>query len=168
MATIGVAIAVPEPHGEFLRARRSAFGDEQADKVPTHITLIPPTDFDDQQIDVVCDDLAKVSVRHAWFTVILNGTGSFRPISPVVFVAVAAGISQTELLAADVRDTLGVGEPQFPFHPHVTVAQAIDESHLDRAFSDLADFRCDFDVTDFTMYVQQGETWHKHRTFELG
>lgn len=168
MTTVGVAIAVPEPHGAFLRTSRATFGDDQADHVPTHVTLIPPTDFTDACVDAIDEVLRDVAGRHRAYSMTLNGTGTFRPVSPVVFVAVAEGISQTELLAADVRDSLKVGEPQFPYHPHVTVAQSIADAGLDRAFRDLADFRCHFDVAAFTMYVQQGETWQTHRTYGLG
>lgn len=168
MSTVGVAIAVPEPHGEFLRASRAGFGDDQAAHVPTHITLVPPTEFSDEQVEAIAGALSEVAARHRSYRMTLNGTATFRPVSPVVFVAVVEGISQTELLAADVRDSLKTGEPQFPYHPHVTVAHGIADADLDCAFRDLAEFRCHFDVEAFTMYVQQGETWQTHRTYGLG
>lgn len=168
MPTVGVAIAVPEPYGAFLRDKRAAFGDDQAEHVPTHVTLIPPTDFTAACLDAIDDVLTDVATRHTTFPMTLHGTGTFRPVSPVVFVAVAEGISQTEMLAHDVRTSLQVGEAQFPFHPHVTVAQGLADDRLDRAFGDLAEYRCHFDVGTFTMYVQQGERWQPHRSYPLG
>ena len=46
MATIGVAIAIPEPFGSELQRHRASFGDPQASAIPTHVTLVPPTDID--------------------------------------------------------------------------------------------------------------------------
>ena len=45
--TIGVAVPVPEPFGSLLRDARASFGDPMAATVPTHITLMPPIDVDD-------------------------------------------------------------------------------------------------------------------------
>lgn len=44
--TIGVSIAVPEPHGSLLQERRAGFGDPAACGIPTHVTLLPPTEVD--------------------------------------------------------------------------------------------------------------------------
>jgi 2'-5' RNA ligase len=41
--TIGVSIAVPEPHGSQLQQLRAGFGDAAAHGIPTHVTLLPPT-----------------------------------------------------------------------------------------------------------------------------
>lgn len=40
--TIGVSIAVPEPHGSKLQQLRAGFGDAAAHGIPTHVTLLPP------------------------------------------------------------------------------------------------------------------------------
>ena len=47
MRTVGVSIAVPEPYFSQLREMRRAAGDPQADAVPPHVTLIPPTEVAD-------------------------------------------------------------------------------------------------------------------------
>ena len=44
--TIGVSIAVPEPHGSLLQQLRTGFGDAAAHGIPTHVTLLPPTEVD--------------------------------------------------------------------------------------------------------------------------
>ncbi|NEE18013.1 2'-5' RNA ligase family protein, partial [Streptomyces sp. SID7499] len=42
--TLGVSIAVPEPYGSLLQDRRASFGDPAAFGIPTHVTLLPPTE----------------------------------------------------------------------------------------------------------------------------
>jgi hypothetical protein len=44
--TLGVSIAVPEPYGSLLQERRAGFGDPAAHGIPTHVTLLPPTEVD--------------------------------------------------------------------------------------------------------------------------
>ena len=59
--------------------------------------------------------------------------------------------------------------PEFPFHPHVTVAHNLDDAALDRAYDDLRDFECQFVVNDFALYHHHdGPGWAPQRTFPLG
>jgi 2'-5' RNA ligase len=166
--TFGVAISVPEPHGEELRAHRAAFGDPAAAQIPSHITLLPPDVVAEDRLADLEAGLAHVAARTAPFEVALQGTGTFRPVSPVVFVAVSRGIAEVGILAADLRATLEAPEPLFPFHPHVTVAHHLDDAALDRAYTTLEDFGCDFEVTEVALYLhREGEGWTTHRTFAL-
>jgi len=166
---MGVAIAVPEPFGSQLRERRAAFGDPLAATVPSHITLLAPTEVSTDRIDSVCSSLDRAGCLLPPFSMRLRGTGTFRPVSPVVFVAVSQGISYTEMLARGVRTHLGAPEPEFPFHPHVTVAHNLDDASLDRAYDDLADFACDFVVESFAMYLHdEHDGWVPQHTFPLG
>jgi 2'-5' RNA ligase len=169
VTTIGVAIPVPDPYGSLLREKRAAFGDPLAETVPSHVTLIPPTEIQDDQLDVVADSLERASVTLPPFPMSLRGTGTFRPVSPVVFVAVSQGISYTEMLAQCVRTALASPEPEFPFHPHVTVAHNLDDTSLDRAYDELRDFECRFTVSEFALYHHEpGSGWVPQRAFTLG
>jgi 2'-5' RNA ligase len=169
MPTIGVAIPVPEPYGELLREKRAGFGDPMAETVPSHVTLIPPTDVDDADLDAVYAALERAAATMPPFPMRLRGTGTFRPVSPVVFVAVSQGISYTEMLAKSVRTTLRSPDPEFPFHPHVTVAHNLDDASLDRAYDDLNDFECQFLVSEFALYHHEDESgWVPQRAFRLG
>ncbi len=167
MPTIGVAIAVPEPWATELHDYRLKIDDPTASGVPSHITLIPPIDVDGSLADIETH-LEQAAGRHQGFRVHLRGTGTFRPVSPVVFVTLAEGISQCEQLAGDVRDGPLDLELSFPYHPHVTVAHHLGDDELDRAFDDLAGFECSFDVVDFHLYVHAGELgWQSSRSFPL-
>jgi 2'-5' RNA ligase len=168
MVTIGVSIAVPEPHGSLLRDKRAEFGDPMAQTVPSHVTLLPPTEVEDADLPRVDAALEEAAAALPHFTMRLRGTGTFRPVSPVVFVAVSQGISYTEMLAKRVRDKIHAPEPSFPFHPHVTVAQNLDDAALDRAYEELGDFRAEFTVTEFALYLHEDAVgWVPRRTYAL-
>ncbi len=167
--TIGVAIPIPEPYGSLLRNKRAEFGDPMAETVPSHVTLIPPTDVTPEELVGVCEALERASATLPPFPMRLRGTATFRPVSPVVFVAVSQGISYTEMLAKSVRTALKVEEPEFPFHPHVTIAHNLDEVSLDRAYDELSGFECQFNVDGFALYEHDDVNgWVPKRTFALG
>lgn len=166
MPTIGVAIAIPEPWATQLQDYRTAIGDVTATKIPTHITLVPPTDVDD--VPEVEEFLAAAAPGIAPFRIHLRGTGTFRPVSPVVFVTVVEGISQCELLAARVRRGPLASEPEFPYHPHVTIAHHLADDLLDQAFHELAHFECSFDVGEFHLYLHDDKVgWQPDLSFPL-
>ncbi|MBM0124672.1 2'-5' RNA ligase family protein [Pimelobacter simplex] len=168
MPVIGVAVAIPEPWATELVDYRLRIGDPTAEGVPSHITLIPPTEVDGD-LAAIEAHLAVAATEVAPFRVHLRGTGTFRPVSPVVFVSLAEGISQCEQLADAVRRGPLAVELHYPYHPHVTVAHHLDDPTLDRAFDDLAGFDCAFDVVDFHLYVHhEQEGWRSTRTFPLG
>lgn len=166
MPTIGVAIAIPEPWASQLQDYRTDIGDTTATKIPTHITLIPPVECDD--LDVVERHLSDVAGVTEGFIVHLRGTGTFRPVSPVVFVGVVEGISGCERLADAVRHGPLATELAFPYHPHVTIAHHLDDVTLDRAFTELAGFECRFLAEEFHLYVHDDEIgWQVDRSFAL-
>jgi 2'-5' RNA ligase len=168
VTTIGVAIAVPDPWGTALQEYRTALGDVSAEQIPTHITLMPPVEVQAGGLPAVEEHLLQASAQNNAFTVHLRGTGTFRPVSPVVFVVVVEGISQCEQLAFSVRRGPLACELQFPYHPHVTVAHHLSDQHLDKAFHELADFDCTFEVDHFSLYEHDPATgWRPTRDFPL-
>lgn len=167
MPTIGVAIAIPEPWATQLQEYRTSIGDTTATRIPTHITLVPPIECND--LDAADEHLRAVARARAPFDVHLRGTGSFRPVSPVVFVCVAEGIPGCERLSAGVRSGPLACELNFPYHPHVTIAHHLDDVALDRAFTELAGFECRFVADEFHLYVHDDEIgWQVDRSFALG
>ena len=165
---IGIAVDIPEPWGGMLTRRRIEAGDPQA--VPAHVTLLGPTEIPVAVLPAVEAHLAAVAAAHLPFTLHLRGTGTFRPVTQVVFVTVAAGISECELLASAIRSAPELHrETRFPYHPHVTVAQDVAPEALDKAYEDLADFSALFEVEAFTLFSHSGQArWQPRRDFRLG
>ncbi|MDQ2699449.1 MAG: 2'-5' RNA ligase family protein, partial [Actinomycetota bacterium] len=74
-----------------------------------------------------------------------------------------------ETLAEGVRKAIGAPDPEFPFHPHVTVAHNLEDASLDRALADLRDFRASFVVDAIHLYVDDAERgWVPTHRFGLG
>ncbi|KGM13344.1 2'-5' RNA ligase family protein [Cellulomonas bogoriensis] len=165
---IGIAIEVPEPFGPRLQRARASFGDPLAWDIPPHVTLLGPTVVEPGGLEVVADHLTDVARRHAPFTVHLRGTGTFRPVSAVVFVQVAQGIAECELLEQAVRTGPLAQDLRFHYHPHVTVAHDVPDEALDRAFGELAEFEAAFRVDSVQVYEHGDDgVWRPVRSFPL-
>src|SRR5450759_4806253 len=149
---ISVSIAVPAPFAGELQRLRASFGDPSARTIPTHITLLSPTEIADDEGPEINDHLRRVAADQQPFTMLLRSTGTFRPISPVVFVQVAGGISACEKIEQAIRTGPLKREVQFYYHPHVTVAHHVDDWAMDRAFNQLASYECSFEVGAFCLY----------------
>jgi 2'-5' RNA ligase len=167
--TIGVSIAVPDPFGTALQDFRVSFGDESARHIPTHITLVPPTEVGDGSLASIETHLRATASHQQPFRVRLRGTGTFRPVSPVVFVGVVEGISGCEMLAAATRSGPLAVEVAYPYHPHVTVAHHLADDQLERAFTELADYEAGFEVDQFWLYMHdERHGWRPTKAFRLG
>jgi 2'-5' RNA ligase len=168
-AVIGVAMSIPPPFDAALNDARLRSGDPLAELIPAHITLLGPTEVDPARFDDVQAHLATIAAAHRPYSIHLRGTGTFRPLTEVVFVAVATGIGECELLAADVRTGPLARDLNYPYHPHVTVAHDVPPDALDRVYAEMADFEAAFDVDHFTFYVHGSDgRWRPVRDFPLG
>lgn len=151
---VGVVVDLPEPLASELRTWRTSFGDELAAVVPPHITLVTTTPVRDWEETV--RHVRRVAVEQQPFTVRLAGTGSFRPVSPVVYLKVAEGFQ--ECLALHTKLQLGPLQRDlpFPYHPHITVAHDVGAQAMDEAEQQLADFEASFPVTGMGLYEHDG------------
>ena len=162
---IGVAVAIPEPYGSQLQAVRKRLGDTQAQGIPTHVTLLPPTTVDDSLLSEIDEHLSAVAAAQVPYVMALHGTGTFRPVSPVVFVTLVEGISACERLENGVRSGVLWRPLHFNYHPHVTVAHDLPDELLDGARAQLKDYSASFTVDRFTIYEHVDGAWNPRRDF---
>jgi len=165
----GVAFGLPEPYTSELQGWRELLGDPNASGIPPHVTLLPPTNLHESALEEVEEHLRLVAASEHGFKMHLRGSSSFRPMSPVVFVPLVAGIADCERVESKVRSGPLARVLKFPYHPHVTVAHDLGEDALDRAFDSLKDYEAHFDVWGFTLFEQDREgVWRPQRDFPFG
>jgi len=165
---ISVSIDIPEPFAGELERLRASFGDPQAESIPSHVTLMSPAEVDAGLMPKIHEHLERVAALHRPFTMLLRSTGTFRPVSPVVFVQVAGGISECEQIERIIRTGPLKRVPQFYYHPHVTVAHHVDETEMDRAFDELASYQCSFQVEAIRLYEHGADLVSRPvRSFDL-
>jgi 2'-5' RNA ligase len=166
---ISVSIAVPAPFAGELQRLRASFGDPSARSIPTHVTLLSPTEIAEEERPEILEHLQRVADMQQPFTMLLRSTGTFRPISPVVFVQVAGGISACERIEQAIRTGPLKRDVQFYYHPHVTIAHNVNDGAMDRAFSELASYECSFKVSAFDLFEHGDDlVWRLVGTFDFG
>ncbi|MER5637073.1 2'-5' RNA ligase family protein [Kitasatospora sp. NPDC002227] len=167
--TIGVSITVPEPYGQAIQDARAGFGDPLARSIPTHVTLLPPTEVAAGRLPEIEAHLTAVAAGHRPFRMLLQGSGTFRPVSPVVFVRVEEGAHECRALEAAVRSGPLARELAFPYHPHVTVAHGLPEAALDTAYCETRAFHAAFAVPGFSLSrFGPDEVWRPCRSYPFG
>lgn len=168
MKTFGVLIDVPEPYAERLRVARERVGDPEARIIPPHVTIVAPVSIDPEEMPAVEEHIARALVGSSPFLIHLRGTGSFRPVTPTVFVTVAEGIPGCEELERRIRCGPLAVDLRFPYHPHVTIAFDLPDDALDRAFDSMIDFDASFTVDAVRLYELDEGGWNVRRTYPLG
>ncbi|TDD71806.1 2'-5' RNA ligase family protein [Actinomadura darangshiensis] len=164
-----MTIPIPAPHGAFLQARRASFGDPMAHAIPSHITLLPPTEVRGSDLAAIVEHLRDVARTESPFPIRLRGSGTFRPVSPVVFVALAEGIGGCERVQAKVLSGPLSRPLPFPYHPHVTIAHHLPDDVMDQAFKELAGYSADFEAWGFSLYEHGPDgVWRPEYDFVFG
>lgn len=166
--TVGVAVTVPDPWGEQLQEQRAGFGDSLAWTVPTHITLLPPTQVPAARLAQVDEHLRTLASGVAAFDVVLRGSATFRPVSQTSFIVVRQGAPECEQLAEQVRTGPLRRSLTFPYHPHVTIAIDLSDDAHDRSEAQLADFALEFSVARIERYeLAEYGVWESVAEFPL-
>lgn len=164
-----MAVGLPEPIATELQGWRERLGDPSAARIVPHVTLLPPTAVRAERMTDVEEHLRRIAAQYAPFRVRLRGTASFQPVSPVVFVPLAAGIGECELLADAVRSGPLARALRFPYHPHVTIAHDVPVEALERGARELAGYDASFRAWGFQLFEQGADwVWRPQRDFPFG
>jgi 2'-5' RNA ligase/GNAT superfamily N-acetyltransferase len=168
--TIGVALPIPEPFLGELGAYRERFGDPLAHAIVAHITLVPPTQVaDEEHVAEILAHLQAQAAELEAFPVVLEGAGTFRPVSQVVFVPLVEGEHEVRAVEAAVRRGPLDRPLSFPYHPHVTVAHDLEPEWLDQAHEALLAYRAAFDVDRMSLFIQGADAvWRPVAEFSFG
>ena len=165
-AVLGVAIAIPEPYGtELPRSasgsatrwpRRSRRTSRCCRPRPSTTCLLPEID----------QHLAAAAAETDPFEIQLRGTGTFRPVSPVVFVAVARGHRRLRAArdAGAVRRAVAAGAVPLP-PARDRRPRPAGRTSSTGALEELADYAADFTVDGFILYEHVDGVWVPDREF---
>ncbi|WP_457972190.1 2'-5' RNA ligase family protein [Arthrobacter sp. D1-17] len=165
--SLGVILGFPPGIAEELQRWRASFGDPMATVIPAHITLVTTTPTNDWE--AARDHVREVARTQAPFMVTIAGTGSFRPVSPVVFINVEDGFEECVELHEKLQTGPLARELPFAYHPHVTIAHDVAPESLDEAEMVLKDYRATFPVVSMGLYEHDADgIWQLREELDFG
>jgi 2'-5' RNA ligase len=164
--SLGVIISMPEKLAAELNAWREQFAGPEAAAVPPHITLVSGRAAGSWTR--AAEHVRSVAAAGSPFTVSLRGTGTFAPVSPVVFLRLEQGVQE----CVELHEMLLEGPVEhlieFEFSPHLTVAHDLDDDTMGRAETAMADFAAEFAVDSIGLYDYSQGGWALREELNLG
>jgi len=165
--SVGVILGFPAEIAEELQRWRASFGDPLAEVVPAHITLVTTTPTSDWE--ATRQHVREVARCQSPFMVTIAGTGTFRPVSPVVFINVEDGFQD----CVDLHNKLQRGplerDLRFAYHPHVTIAHDVAPESLDEAETVLKNYKATFPVVSMGLYEHDADgIWQLREELDFG
>lgn len=144
---LGVALVLDPPLSDEVEGLRRALGDPSLGRVPPHLTLVPPVNVRTSELSDALEVLREAAARQPGaLRITLGPPATFLPDNPVLFLDVGGDIERLR----DLRDALFKAPLErplsWPWVPHVTLADGIDEDRIAAAlasldrFASLADF----------------------------
>jgi 2'-5' RNA ligase len=155
--TIGIVIVVPEPWAQEILDWRMGLGDPYSDRMPTHITLVAPTKLPRSRMDALLTELATAMTSEQPFEVTIGPVGTFRPVSPVVFLHAHDRHDELARLEQRVRQLVTDQLPMHPFVPHVTIAMNVGDGLLDAAAHALSDLIATWWVAEVVVFERDDQ-----------
>lgn len=156
-----MVLLVPPPWSAEIDGLRRALGDGALGRIPTHLTLVPPVNVNEERLGEAMGVLRAAAGRMRPFTVHLGPPATFLPVNPVAYLAVdGEGVEKVRSL----RDAVSGGPLErsltWPFVPHVTLADEADPDRITSALGALRDYEVDV-VFDRVHLLEEGpgRTW---------
>jgi len=165
--SVGVILGFPAEIADELQRWRASFGDPLAGVVPAHITLVTTTPTQDWE--ATRRHVREVARCQSPFMVTIAGTGTFRPVSPVVFINVEDGFEECVDLHRKLQQGPLHRELPFAYHPHVTIAHDVAPESLDEAETVLKNYRATFPVVSMGLYEHDADgIWQLREELDFG
>jgi 2'-5' RNA ligase len=138
---LGVVLLIPAPVAAEVDGLRRACGDRALERVPPHLTLVPPVNVNANDLDAAMNVVRSAAGASQLLKLFLGPAATFLPDTPVLYLAVDGDLDGLGRL----RDRIGIGpldRPQtWPFVPHVTLADGMEPFRAEAAVAAMAGYR---------------------------
>ena len=154
-ARLGVALLLPAAVSTELQGLRRALGDGALDRIPPHLTLVPPVNVREDWLPDALAVLRKAAAATRPLTLTLGPPATFLPHNPTVYLAVGGDLDGLHALRDRVFREPLERPLTWPFVPHVTLADEIDPARIPSALEALADYRAEV-IAERAHLLQEG------------
>lgn len=139
-ARLGVALLLPAAVRGEVHGLRRALGDGALGRIPPHLTLVPPVNVREVEVDAAFAVLRRAAGTTPPLRLRLGPPATFLPDNPVVYLEVRGDVGPLRIL----RDAVFV-EPlarslTWPWVPHVTLADDAAPERIAAALTAPSDY----------------------------
>lgn len=157
---LGVALLVPRPVAAEIDGLRRAMGDRSLARLPPHLTLVPPVNVRDQDLESALAVLRGGAARTRPLTLTLGPPATFLPANPVLFLAVGGDMAPLRALRDAVFRPPLERPLTFPFVPHVTLSDGGEPERIEAGLVSLASYRVEVAFDRVTLLEEgEGRVW---------
>lgn len=157
---LGVAVLFPRAVATQIDTLRLGLGDGSRDRIPPHLTLVPPVNVREDRMDDALAALRRAAAATPPFVLRLGPVATFHPKSPVLYLDVGGDVDAVHALRDAVFVEPLARELTWPFVPHVTVADEAAPERIEAAVAALADFELEVTVTGVHLLEEgPGRVW---------
>lgn len=136
---LGVALLIPSPVALEIDGLRRALGDPDTSRIPPHVTLVPPVNVRDDELDVAASVLRSAAASTGPLALDLGPVTTFAPVSPTVHLSVGGAADAVHALRDAVFTAPLARSLTHEFVPHVTLIEGSD--CIDESVRALASYR---------------------------
>jgi 2'-5' RNA ligase len=140
---LGVVLLLPPPAGPEVDVLRRAVGADDVERLPAHLTLVPPVNVRDDDMESALELLRDAAARTRPFRLVLGPPRTFLPTNPVLYLDVGGDVPAVDALRDRVFRVPLERTLTWPFQPHVTLLDRGEPERIRAAVDALADWRVD-------------------------
>ena len=134
-------LLLPAPAGTEVDVLRRAVGAGDVERLPAHLTLVPPVNVRDDEMDSALHLLRDAAARTKPFRLVLGPPRTFLPTNPVLYLEVGGDVPAVDGLRDRIFRPPLERTLTWPFQPHVTLLDGGPEERIRAAVEALADWR---------------------------
>jgi 2'-5' RNA ligase len=153
---LGVVLLVPQPLATEIDGIRRALGDEDRERIPPHVTLVPPVNVHDRDVLRALDVLREAGGEQQPFTLQLGPAATFHPVTPTVYLEVGGDLDALQRVRDAVFRRPLHRQLEHAFVPHATLDANHPSDRIPHTISALASFRVPWTV-DRLYLLRRGE-----------
>jgi len=141
---------------------RTTFGGGTPERIPPHITLVPPVNCSLAEFDALRAVVIKFALATSPFTITLDGADIFHTAREVVYLRVKDGGVIAEMASQLSRAS------ERPFIPHVTIWQGKSEYRAGALRESLALFERPVEIDRLALLASDSTRWAQETEVMLG
>jgi 2'-5' RNA ligase len=166
---LGVVLLLPQPIATEIDGVRRALDDPMRDRVPPHITLVPPVNVRDRDLAAAVSVVRSAAADIEPLNLRIGPGATFEPAEPVVYLQVRGDLDAHERLRRAVLTGPLERTTHDPWVPHVTVAASTASARIPSALVTLARYEVDTTIDRVHLLAEEADhVWRPLADAPLG